>query len=88
MQASFRSIAVVLALFVCAGFAAPERIDYTLTPIMRAGALEAVQIDLRFRGEADGETMLALPSSWGGQEELWLTIGTTASSIQTHAVAW
>ncbi|UPT62313.1 MAG: hypothetical protein M0D54_18415 [Hyphomonadaceae bacterium JAD_PAG50586_4] len=75
MQASFRSIAVVLALFVCAGFAAPERIDYTLTPIMRAGALEAVQIDLRFRGEADGETMLALPSSWGGQEELWRGIG-------------
>jgi predicted metalloprotease with PDZ domain len=71
MQASFRSIAVVLALFVCAGFAAPERIDYTLTPIMRAGALEAVQIDLRFRGEADGETALALPSAWGGQEELW-----------------
>ena len=71
MQASFRSIAVVLALFACAGFAAPERIDYTLTPIMRAGALEAVQIDLRFRGEADGETTLALPSSWGGQEELW-----------------
>jgi predicted metalloprotease with PDZ domain len=71
MQASFRSIVVVLALFVCAGFAAPERIDYTLTPIMRAGALEAVQIDLRFRGEADGETALALPSAWGGQEELW-----------------
>jgi predicted metalloprotease with PDZ domain len=71
MPRSFQAIAAALALFVCAGFAAPERVAYTLTPIIRAGALEAVQIDLRFRGEADGETALALPDSWGGQDELW-----------------
>ncbi|MBN8606134.1 MAG: hypothetical protein J0L81_04390 [Caulobacterales bacterium] len=64
-------IAALAALFACAGFAAPERVEYTLTPIMQRGALSAVQIDLRFRGEADGTTALLLPDSWGGQPELW-----------------
>ena len=35
------------------------------------GALAAMQYDLRFRGEADGESTLRLPDSWGGQNELW-----------------
>lgn len=67
------------ALIVAAalvGGAAPARqtIGYTITPLLRDGALEAVEIDLRFRGDADGETVLRLPQSWGGQNELWRSI--------------
>lgn len=64
----------MLAFLLCAGFSAPERLDYTLTPLMEDGALTAVQIDLNFRGDADGETALRLPSSWGGRDELWRSI--------------
>ena len=66
-------IAASCALLFCADASAdpPERIDYTLTPILENGALVAVQYDLRFRGDADGESTLRLPDSWGGQNELW-----------------
>ncbi len=66
-----RMIAAAAALVCCTGLAAPERIDYVLTPVLRDGALQAVQIDLNFRADADGETLLRLPQSWGGEEELW-----------------
>ena len=71
MQRMVRALAVGLAGLVCMGQAAPEGIDYTLTPVLADGALVAVQYDLRFRGDADGETALRLPDSWGGQNELW-----------------
>ncbi|HVK80753.1 MAG TPA: hypothetical protein VM915_09070 [Verrucomicrobiae bacterium] len=86
MPFSPRAIAAVLALFVCTGFGAPERLEYTLTPLMENGALTAVQIDLNFRGDADGETTLRLPSSWGGRDELWRSIEgvTTVSGAQVR----
>lgn len=92
MRSIFQAIAVAGALLVCASAAAPPRIDYTLTPIMEDDALSAVQIDLRFRGEADGESDLRLPDSWGGQDELWrsiqdLEIVSGASAIRTGEAA-
>lgn len=63
------------ALVFCGAVApAPDAVEYTLTPVMRAGALQAVEIDVRFRGEADGETAVRLPDSWGGKTELWRSI--------------
>lgn len=61
-------------MFFCVSAAAPSRIDYTLTPVMEEGALRAVQIDLQFRGDADGESSIRLPDSWGGQNQLWQSI--------------
>lgn len=61
-------------MIFCVGAAAPPRIDYELTPILQDGALQAVQIDLTFRGERDGSSDLRLPDSWGGQDELWRSI--------------
>ncbi len=46
-------------------------VEYQLTPLLSEQALTAVQVDLRFAGDADGETLLDLPDSWGGEEELW-----------------
>lgn len=71
MRIIVHAVAAICAGLFCGSAAAPERIDYTLTPITEDGALRAVQVDLRFRGEPDGETVLRLPESWGGQNELW-----------------
>lgn len=67
---------VVAAAFVAlTGFGVtPPRVDYVLTPIIEHGALKAVQVDLIFRGEASGRTILDLPDSWGGQEQLYHAI--------------
>lgn len=74
MRPFLSMLAAACAVLFCASAAAPPRIDYTLTPILDAGALSAVQIDLSFRGEADGESDLRLPDSWGGQDDLWRSI--------------
>lgn len=92
MRSIIQAIAAAAAALFCASAAAPPRIDYALTPIMQDGALSAVQIDLRFRGEADGESDLRLPDSWGGQDELWrsiqgLEIISGASAIRTGEAA-
>lgn len=92
MRSIIQAIAAAAAALFCASAAEPPRIDYTLTPIMEDGALGAVQIDLRFRGEADGESDLRLPDSWGGQDELWrsiqgLEIISGASAIRTGEAA-
>ncbi|MGH6949759.1 MAG: hypothetical protein ACREH4_02735, partial [Vitreimonas sp.] len=71
MQAMVRALAVGAAALFCMGQAPGSRVDYTLTPLLREGALTAVQFELSFRGEADGETVLALPDSWGGESELY-----------------
>ena len=69
---SLRLLGICLAFFFATGLSAPsQRITYTLTPVMADGALRAVQIDLTFRGQGDGETGLRLPDEWGGETELW-----------------
>lgn len=47
----------------------PDR--YELSPIMDDGALQAVEVALTFRGDADGETVVTLPSSFADQQDLW-----------------
>lgn len=74
MRAWVRLAAAGIAALFCMGQAPADRIEYTLTPIMSDGALTALQYDVRFRGDADGETTLRLPSSWGGRDELWRSI--------------
>lgn len=66
-----RRLLALAALGLCAGFGAPPRVDYVLTPLFESGALNSVQVDLSFRGTRRGETPLELPSEWGGQRELW-----------------
>jgi hypothetical protein len=74
MRSIIQAVAAIGALFLCVGAAAPPRIDYELTPILENGVLQAVQFDLTFRGESDGQSDLRLPDSWGGQNELWRSV--------------
>lgn len=72
MQSRLKAALAAAALTLCGAQApAPASIEYDLTPIMRAGALQAVEVDARFRGEPDGTTTLRLPGAWGGEEQLW-----------------
>lgn len=71
MPTIWKALALAAAVVLTSAQAAPEQVEYTLTPVMRGGAMTAMQIDVRFRGEADGETGLRLPDEWGGQRELW-----------------
>lgn len=72
MHHGWKAAFAAAALLLCGAQApAPEAIEYDLRPILEHGALRAVQVDVRLRGEADGETALRLPGSWGGEDELW-----------------
>ena len=48
-----------------------RRISYRMTPVVEAGGRTVLRVDLRFRGETDGETLLHLPSQWAGSRDLW-----------------
>ncbi len=74
MRSILQAVAALGAMIFCVGAVAPPRIDYELTPILQDGALQAIQIDLTFRGERDGGSDLRLPDSWGGQDELWRSV--------------
>src|SRR5262245_27734002 len=71
MQISVRALAIAAAALLTMGQAPAGRVEYTLSPVLRDGALTAVAFDLSFRGEADGETRLLLPDSWGGENDLY-----------------
>lgn len=66
--------------------AEPASLDYTLT-IANAGGATTLTLTLEFAGDADGETGIILPDNWGGQDQLWQTIGAisvTAAAGETR----
>jgi predicted metalloprotease with PDZ domain len=74
MQRIARLAAALTALLGCGASAAPaadKAVDYRLSPELTGGALTALVVDIRFRGDADGETRLALPDHWASEKDLW-----------------
>jgi predicted metalloprotease with PDZ domain len=63
----------LLALLLVAAAPAPEPapVDYLVTPEIGADGLERIRVTIRLRGDADGETGLALPSRWAGSDRLY-----------------
>jgi predicted metalloprotease with PDZ domain len=47
---------------------------YTVTPEVRNGALQDLSLEMKFTGDADGETRIALPSSWSGADHLYRAV--------------
>lgn len=75
MNSIWKALLVVSLFVVATGFGVNQpRIDYVLTPLLENGRQKAVQVDLIFRGEATGHTVLGLPNEWGGQTELYHAI--------------
>ena len=55
--------------------AAPDRsVGYRVTPVVEGGALRHLQVEMRFRGDADGVTRLEL-ADWGREPNPWSKLG-------------
>jgi predicted metalloprotease with PDZ domain len=70
-----RGGAIVGAL-LAAGAAPPptDGVAYSVAPVMEGAALTALAVELRFRGDADGDTRLQLPDRWAGTDGLWKAV--------------
>lgn len=72
MKAAARSFLAAAAILLCAAKAPEERIiRYKATPGMWLDGAEAIEVEIRFRGDSDGETLLELPDEWAGSTGLW-----------------
>jgi predicted metalloprotease with PDZ domain len=65
------SLALLALLTSTVTSAAPEPIDYRIAPVLKDGALQALTVEVRLQGDADGETVIGLPDEWAGSKELW-----------------
>jgi predicted metalloprotease with PDZ domain len=65
------ALAVGLLFATMASASADDAVRYALSPVVTKGKLEALAIEVRFRGDADGETIVRLPNEWGGKRELY-----------------
>jgi predicted metalloprotease with PDZ domain len=67
-------VPALLAAVLGGGAAAAQSTDpvyYTVGPVMEGRELIALAVEIRFAGEADGETLLRLPGEWAGTDSLW-----------------
>jgi hypothetical protein len=62
--------AAALGGLLCIGAAPDPSVDYQVTPIVRSGALQHLQVEMRLRGDADGVTRLYL-GDWGHEPNPW-----------------
>jgi predicted metalloprotease with PDZ domain len=71
LKPSAFSLAAAGLILVAAKAPEERRISYRMTPVTQAGAPPVLRVEMRFRGDADGETILHLPKEWAGSTELW-----------------
>lgn len=50
------------------------KVDYSVSQIQFRGNVVALKVDMRFVGDADGQTLVQLPSSSGSERDLWRAI--------------
>jgi len=63
-----KPLLLAVAALALSGPAPPAQppVEYVLTPQVGDAGLERIEVELRFRGDADGETALELPDRWAG----------------------
>ncbi len=64
-------LAALLAAVPLMGAAPAPAVRYALSPVFDGGALKAIAVEIRFAGDADGETRLVIPDEWAGNDGLW-----------------
>src|SRR6266513_1166368 len=69
------------------------RLAYTVRPLRNGDTLEAVSVELRFKGSPTGTTVLDLPKEWGGKTKLYealsdFSVSGANSRIQAGAEPW
>jgi predicted metalloprotease with PDZ domain len=60
----------IAGVLLCAGAAPDPTVSYRVTPVFRGGDLESLAVEMRFLGDPDGSTRLAL-STWGDEPRPW-----------------
>lgn len=84
-RAGFAAVATALVVLGTGGEAEAQA-AYRLSPIMEQGAVRALAVELRFIGEADGDTLLNLPTGGGRETTLFRHIADVkASGAQVQA---
>jgi len=68
--ASIASLGLVALGSGAARSAAPGPVSYTVTPELKGADLDALAVDVRLDGDADGETWMRLPENWSGVSDL------------------
>ena len=48
-----------------------EGVDYLVRPVVGETGLDAIEVEVRFTGDKDGETEIALPDQWAGSDRLY-----------------
>ena len=64
-------LALAAAAVLVAAAKPPPPIAFKMTPVAQPDGSRALDVEMRFRGDEDGETDLYLPSVWAGSAELW-----------------
>jgi predicted metalloprotease with PDZ domain len=57
-----------------------ETVLLDIAPEVSGGAVTGLRYDMTFTGDEDGETVLALPDAWGGETELFRSLGAFEAS--------
>ncbi|HYR11925.1 MAG TPA: hypothetical protein VEQ60_29345, partial [Longimicrobium sp.] len=71
---NLRILAPAAGLLLMSGAASAQSgspVHYTVGPVMEGAALTGLAVEIRFAGDADGETRLLLPDEWAGTDSLW-----------------
>ncbi|TCJ12675.1 hypothetical protein EPD60_15565 [Flaviaesturariibacter flavus] len=76
MRVLLTLLATVFSLYILAQ--APRTLSYTFS-YDTAAAKPALTVDLRFRGDVSGTTVLRLPDAWASQKELWKAVSVLES---------
>ena len=67
--------AILFAGLLGSAAAAPDHtVAYRLSPRFDHGKLTALEVDIRFTADADGETRLDLPDHWASEKDYWKTL--------------
>lgn len=73
-----RTLGCLAFSVICADALSAQSADsvrYSVAPVMEDGALTGLVVELRFAGDADGDTRLELPGEWAGADSLWRHLG-------------
>jgi len=66
-----RKLLIAAAALCLLGAKAPPSVDYRLGISAQGDAPPLAEVEIRFQGDADGETVLQLPDSFGHGKDLW-----------------
>src|SRR3954468_19367507 len=71
MRPMLRAVLIATAALLMLGASRPPSVDYRLGLEPRPGGPGLLTVEMRLRGDADGETRLDLSDHFGGSTEAW-----------------